>query len=578
MAAFSWRGVATTQAVVNAGPLALIHPLLEKLAIEALIDRHGPPDPPQEYSHGQVLNVLWMARLCQPTAVVPVAGWAEKTGADIFANIPADQRNHDRLGRARDAFFDHRPSILARVTASVLQPTGAELQDLHFDPTDLVWYGAYESSQPRPAGPGAQPVTGDAALAPAHLCPGYTADPTMIQAGQLAIVDPCGALPVLSHGLDGNRNGHRAMHETFLRAQHHLSWADEMRWCSDRGPCSVDPMSRLHRHGYAAVGAAPWQDYRAIYDAHADHLNGQDASFLSSEQRRQREHNSSLPCDHDELAVRRHSLGDPTTPQEIPARLSVVSSTATERQGRKHRPRNLAKIQAGRQARQATWPRGPPQCTPARISRPGVRLLGQRPAANYFTWHIRPLTAEEQAAVPPPRTGHRRATQRLEFHFDAAAAQAAERHDGLSVLVTTASPQRPSADELFSKYQEPNYVETLHHQWNPPLAVSPVFLQSPRRVAALVWLLPIALQAYPALERLDRHRVPTEAAQAEKRLSSESWRRIVRVSGLLVSTSPVGRVVHRTGLRSRQKQILQRLHFPTPAQILARILLPEPSG
>ena len=122
MAAFTWRGAATAQHVVNAGPLALIHPLLDKLDVEAIIDRHLPPDPQHEYSHGQVLTVLLAARLCQPTALVHVAGWAEKTGADIFANIPADKLNDDRLGRALDAFFDHRHSVLASAAAWAAAP------------------------------------------------------------------------------------------------------------------------------------------------------------------------------------------------------------------------------------------------------------------------------------------------------------------------------------------------------------------------------------------------------------------------------------------------------------------------
>jgi hypothetical protein len=260
------------------------------------------------------------------------------------------------------------------------------------------------------------------------------------------------------------------------------------------------------------------------------------------------------------------------------ARLIFVYSTANERECRKRRQQNLAKIQAGLQALQAKLQRGHPQCTPASVSRQVVGLLGKRQAANYFTWQIRPLTAEEQAALPAPAPGHRRATYRLEYRFDAAAAQADERQDGLSVLVTTASPQRHSADTLFSKYKEQNYVETLHHQWKTPLAVSPVFLKSPRRVEALVCLLQVALQAYQVLERLFRQSVPTEESQAEKRMTAESLLRVFRVYGLLVSNTRVGRVVHCTRLSNRQKQILHRLNFPTPAQILARILLPEPSG
>jgi transposase len=578
MAAFTWRGAAAIQDVVNLGPLALLHPLLAKLDLEALIDRHLPPDPQHEYSHGQVLNVLLMARLCQPTALMNVAGWAEKTGADIVANIPADKLNDDRLGRALDAFFDHRHSILASVSATVLAQTGAELKNLHFDTTDIVLYGAYESSQARPEWPAGQPFPGDASLPPAHLCHGYTADTKMLQAGQLAIVDRYGALPVLAHCLDGNRNGHTAIAQTLALAQHHLPLADDVLFFSDRGTCSVEHLARLHRHGYAAVCAAPWQDYRAVYEAHAEHLLWQNASFLSVEQKRRRQQNSALPREHYELAVLRHTLRDPGTKEEIPARLIFVYSTAREQECRKHRERNRTRIQAGLEALQAKLQRGHPQCTPASISRQVVQLLGKRQAAHYFTWHIRPLTAAEQAALPTPRSGHRRATQRLEFAFDAAAAQADERYDGLSVLVTTAAPPRHSADALFCQYKQQNYLETLHHQWKSPLAVSPVFLKSPRRVEALVGLLQIALQAYQALERLYRQSVPPEETRAERRLTSESLLRLFKVYGLLISTSRFGRIVHTTRLSHRQKQILERLHFPTPAQTLNRILLPEPSG
>lgn len=576
MAAFTWRGTAAAQAVVNAGPLALIEPLLDQLDIEALIDRHLPPDPQLEYSHGQVLRVLLAARLCQPTALVNVAGWAEKSGADIFANIPAAKLNDDRLGRALDAFFDQRHSVLGSITAQALQLTGLSLERLHFDPTEVVLYGAYASSTPRPDWPEALPFTGDRLLPPAHLCHGYTADRKMIQAGQLAIVDDGGAVPVLGHCLDGNRNGHPAIRETFLLAQQHLPLPRDVLMISDRGTCSVEHLARLHRHGYAALCPAPWQDFQTLYDANVDQLHWQPASFLSIEQQRRRTCDSTLPREHYELAVLRHTLTDPTNHEEIPARLIFVYSTADERACRHRRQQNIATIQAGLEALQAKLQRGHPQCTPASITRQVVRLLGKKEAARYFTWQLVPLTPEEHNALPPPATGHRRPTQRLEFRFDPAAAQADERYDGLAVLVTTAALTH-SADLLFSQYKQQNYVELLHHQWKTPLAVSPVFLKSPRRVEALVCLLQVALQAYQVLERLYRQNVPPEEAHAEKRLTTERMLRLFQVYGLCVEQTPVGRVVHTTRLSNRQKQILNRLRFPTPAQLLTRILAPPPS-
>ena len=203
--------------------------------------------------------------------------------------------------------------------------------------------------------------------------------------------------------------------------------------------------------------------------------------------------------------------------------------------------------------------------------------MGKREAARYFTWQLVPLTDAERAALPPPGRGCCRATQRLEFCYDAAAAAAGELYDGLSVLVTTASVLH-SGDALFSKYKQQNYVELLHHQSKTPLAVTPVFLKSPQRVEALVCLLQLALQAYQVLERLYRQRVPADASPAEQRMTSEQLLRIFQVFGLLVQQSAYGRVIHVTRMSNRQSQVLARLQFPTPSQLLNHLLMPVPTG
>ena len=68
----AWHGTARAEEVINLGPLALIQPLLDQLDIASIIDRHLPPDPQLEFSHGQVLSLLVAARLCQPTALINV--------------------------------------------------------------------------------------------------------------------------------------------------------------------------------------------------------------------------------------------------------------------------------------------------------------------------------------------------------------------------------------------------------------------------------------------------------------------------------------------------------------------------
>src|SRR5215471_16872174 len=148
--AFTWHGAARAEEVVNLGPLALIQPLLDQLDIAGIIDRHLPPDPQLAFSHGRVLSLLLAARLCQPTALINVPTWAEDSGADLLWDIPAVSLNDDRLGRALDAFFTQRHSILTAVAAQAIHLAELPLKSLHFDTTHLIFYGAYEASQPRP--------------------------------------------------------------------------------------------------------------------------------------------------------------------------------------------------------------------------------------------------------------------------------------------------------------------------------------------------------------------------------------------------------------------------------------------
>ena len=57
----------------------------------------------------------------------------------------------------------------------------------------------------------------------------------------------------------------------------------------------------------------------------------------------------------------------------------------------------------------------------------------------------------------------------------------------------TTTPRVQSADLVFSKYKQQGYSELANHEFKTPLAVHPVFLKSPRRVEALVFLMMIAL-------------------------------------------------------------------------------------
>jgi hypothetical protein len=571
--AFVDRAIVNEVTVVNLGTLAVLRPLLQKLNIAAIIDRHCPTE--CEFSHGTVLDILLAARLDCPTALVHVAQWAEQHGVQYLWNIPIEKLNDDRLARALDAFFDHRLEILADVTHEVLRLTQISMERCHFDTTHLVLYGEFPASQARPAN-GLERLVDDLQNSPAHITRGYLTKYKMLQLGLTSVVDDLGAVPVACHLFDGNRNGHTGIKQQYHLLRHYLDLPEDFLLISDRGTCSAEHLGRLVRHGHSAICAGQWQDYRELYDQHADQLDWKEASYRSREQQRRRDTGSTLPLETYRLAVVDHQLVDPSTKQPFACRVLFAHSSAADRDCKERRDKNVALIQAGLKKIARKLEIAHPTTTFASVSRAIVRLFGKKAAARYFQWELVPLNETERAALAKPKKGYTQQSLRLVYSYDEAAAQADSRHDGVSALVTTA-PRTQSGDALFTEYKRQTYVERENHELKTPVAVTPLFLKTPSRIEALVSLLFLALQAAMTLERLYRQRVADNAPLAEKRMTAERILRKFQVCGLNVTQREYGELVQATRLSHEQSRILNLLALTPPAKILQKILNPPPT-
>jgi transposase len=434
--------------------------------------------------------------------------------------------------------------------------------------------GAYEDSAPR----GDLVVEGrprsNDCLPPAHITTGRPMsdapkDVQLIHAGLCTVVDEFGPLPIFGHTVDGNQNGHTAVSEQLALLRQHLR-QPELTMISDRGTFSAGHLGRLSAAGYQALVAAPWEEVQKLFDQERSRLKWKTASYLSIEQERRRTQGS-LSQEHYELAVVRHTWDDPEWGQKIPCRVIFVFSTADQKVAQKNRVKSVEKLRAGLEQIQRSVAEGRRHTDATAIARRVSKLFGQRQAAAYFRYELVPLTAPERKRLPNPQRGCKRPAQRFEFHYDQAAAERDAAYDGYSALVTTA-PLARSADELFRKYKEQSYSELANHQFKTPLAVHPVFLKTPQRVEALVFLIMIALTAYFLVQRLYRQQLPHDAKPKERRTTTETILRAFANYTLLLHHTRLGRVVQSTRLTTRQREILQQLGFPTPAQILCRRL------
>lgn len=577
--AFTWYGNQTAAEACRYGPLAVIVPLLERMQVKEIIDRHIPRDPQGEFSHGAILSLLVAARLFSPLALMNVAGWANDTGADFLWDIPVEKLNDDRLGRGLDAFFQQRHSILASVALHVARQFSIPLSELHYDPTHILFHGAYEGAQARPGVIEGENIRSDSGLQPAHITKGRGGldapdGALMIHAGLCTHVDGYGPLPFFGHTIDGNQNGHTAVAEQFALLRKHLQ-PTALTMISDRGTFSAGHLRRLLVEGFFALCAAPWGEFQPLFDEQRKKLNWKTASFLSLEQQRRRKDNSALPHEHYEVAALKHELVEAESGEALPCRVVFVFSTADQKVVRKQRQKQIDKLQKGLETIQKSVAAGNRHTDPAAVTRRIAKLFGKKDAARYFSWQMTPLNAREQAALPKPGRGLRRPTHRLEFRFDEQAVGQDESYDGFSALVTTVPPSQASADELFTKLKQQNYSEHVNSRFKGPLAVHPVFLHSPQRVEALVFLMMIALTLYFLLQRLYRQSVPKKAPQQERRTTARMILQAFSTYTLLVHHKPPGREIQPTRLTTRQRELLSRLGFPTPAHLLSQ-RLPRP--
>lgn len=560
----------------NVGALAVIAPLLERMNVAEIIDQHLPADPQAEFKYGDILSILIAARMFSPLGLVNVARWAKDSGAELLWNIPAEKLNDDRLGKALDALFRQRHSILASFALHVSHELNIPLAEVHYDPTHILFHGAYEDSQARDELPTDETIPSDEALPAAHIAKGRRMEDAahgrrMVHAGLCTIVDEFGPLPIYGHTVSGNQNGRTAVAEQFALIVKHLQ-PPQLTMISDRGTYSIVHLARMRREGFDALCSAPWDDFRELYDQQCKKLNWNRASYLSLEQQRRRKQGG-LPREHYELAVVRHRLTDPETKQGFPVRVIFVFSTADQKVVRERRTLQIKKIQEELAKIQQSVAAGNRNTDPASITRRVERVFGRKQAAKYFTYQMIPLTKEQQAALPAPGRGRKRPTHRFKFHFDEKLPKQDEKYDGLNTLVTTAMQR--STDDLFTKFKQQSYAEHANHVFKGPLSVRPVFLQNARRVEALVFLMMMSLTLYFVLQRTYRVTCETDAPTRERRKTTRTILSEFAVFLLLVTRTSAGRMVQPLQPTPEQRTLLQRLGLSTPAQLLSR-RLPRP--
>ena len=130
----------------SVGPLLLVEHYLRELKVRDTVDAALPRSARSILSVGEVVCALVASRLCSPSPLYDVAGWASGAAVQELLGIPPALLNDDRLGRALETFAVYGESLRSHVAAGAIERFGVSAGRLHVDLTTVGVAGAYEHS------------------------------------------------------------------------------------------------------------------------------------------------------------------------------------------------------------------------------------------------------------------------------------------------------------------------------------------------------------------------------------------------------------------------------------------------
>ena len=130
----------------SVGPLLLVERFLRELEVKDTVDAALPRSARSILSVGEVVCALIASRLCSPSPLYDVAGWASGAAVHELLGIPPALLNDDRLGRALETFAVYSEHLRSQVAAGAIERFGVAAGRLHVDLTTVGVTGAYEHS------------------------------------------------------------------------------------------------------------------------------------------------------------------------------------------------------------------------------------------------------------------------------------------------------------------------------------------------------------------------------------------------------------------------------------------------
>jgi Domain of unknown function (DUF4277)/Transposase DDE domain len=508
----------------DVGPLLLAWHFISELDLIGTVDRALPQRGRQQLSAGEAVAALVCSRLCSPSPLYDIAGWASGAALQELFGIPAALLNDDRLGRALEILAVYAEALRGTLAARAIERFGIDAGRLHVDLTALRVCGAYEDSAlvangwAQGQGVGRQiralqAATADGVSLYVRPEPGNAAEVSLIAQSLERLRELSGPGGVLI--LDSACGHPRTLCEI---ARAGLSFIVPLRAATG-----------FRERFLADVGRAGLGALRYVSQREQKLPPALRTTYRG--------------------ALRDWEVSDPETGDARRFRVAYIHSSEEHRETAAARERALQKAEEQLQ----------------RVKNGlGGRYYKTRKQVDV---RIARIIAPHIEGLITTTTATRNGKPTLTFKRDHEAIAAAAETDGIYALATNLPDKRLTASKLLRAYKGQQIVERRHRDYKQTLKVRPIFLHNDDRIYALTSIIGIALLIFGLIETELRKQLHEDellpGLLPENRAAKPTGRNVLGAfQGLGLTYTQAGIQLDR--LTHTQRRVLELLHITPP--------------
>jgi transposase len=544
------------------GPLPLINTFIDRLQLDARLNRFVPSSERVKLPYATALGVLLRSLLVEREPIYRQAEIVATFTPSAFGlnQLQAQNFRDDAVGRALDELFDaDRGGLLTDVVVATTTEFGVKLDELHNDSTTISFTGQYADASGRS-------IRGKQAP---FVTRGFSKDhrPDLKQLLFILTTTTDGGVPVQFRCGAGNEND-STTHQDTWNALRELTGTPDFLYVADSKLCSRDAMDHIDRAGGRFVTVMPRsrledREFRAWIVNHTP-----DWELVRDEP------HSKLPDGpRDRVYVIRSKL-----PSSEGWPVTWVFSHLLALKQQNHRRERIARAAQDLEelAQRLSGPKPRLRAKHEIHARIDTILAGNK-VTRYLDVKLESVERHEfkqtKRGRPGPNTKYQRITKtgwHLTWQINDEAMRIAHASDGMYPLLTN-DPNLSPKDVLDAHKRQPT-IEKRFEQTKDVLEIAPVLLKNEGRIEALFFIYFLALLIQTLIERelrraMHHHDIPelplypeertTTRPTAEQilRLYSHTQRHIITKDNLDIHA-------YEPELTELQEQVLHLLNVP----------------